>query len=105
MKHLLLLLACTLSFSAHSGETSDLAEVLRLRPLSDSGTAGVYMLLKSSTICETTEFRIDLAKIGGQEMYSAALAAMLAGKKIQVEAVTSGCTGWGTELRSIYIHN
>jgi hypothetical protein len=58
-------------------------------------------MVETAEICNTKEFAIDLSKAGSQEIYSAALAAMMAGKKVQIEVAS--CNGWGTPILAIIV--
>jgi len=41
--------------------------------------------------------------VGSKEVYAAAVAALVADKSVRVEAVNTGCAGWGTKIQSIII--
>lgn len=67
-------------------------------------SGGVYLEMQSAVLCGTTVFYIDPTFPGYKEMYSAAMTAMISGKKVILEAYTqTGCTGWGTKLQSFYV--
>jgi len=66
----------------------------------------IYIVLDSIIACNTTVFVIDASHAGSDEMYSAALSALMGNKKISVEPlVSTGCTGWGTKVQSLYLHS
>jgi len=46
---------------------------------------------------------IDLSWIGSKEAYAAALTALVADKFVRIEAVNTGCAGWGTKIQSIIL--
>ncbi len=60
-----------------------------------------YIDVTSSDQCGTSTFMIDMSSSSGRAAYANVLAALSAGKKIQVEV--SSCSGWGSPVQSIYI--
>ena len=74
--------------------------------LSDPSNQGTILLQVDSTaLCGWDIFSINLKYAGSKEMYSAAMAAMMAQKKVKIEVKpSSGCI-WGQELQSLYIVN
>jgi hypothetical protein len=77
--------------------------VTLVRPYSNTDLK-VYVEINSSAVCNTSVFAIKVNDPNGKEMYAAALAAFIAQKKVILEASNStGCTGWGTLLQSLYI--
>ena len=88
-------------FAIASPESTSPAYVIMVRPY-NSGS--IYIQLDSNVLCDTSVFMIDGNNAGKDIMYSAALSALVAKKKVRVEALTStGCTGWGTRLQSLYL--
>lgn len=88
---------------ANAEPISSPTTLMFLRPY--AGDNMVYVRVTESDVCETLVFGIDVSKPTGKEMYAAALSALLAGAPVQVEiSDATGCTGWGTLLQSIYIH-
>lgn len=64
----------------------------------------VYIRTNVDAICGTSIFRIVTSQPNGKEAYAAALTAITSGKSVVVEVSNStGCTGFGTVLQSIYI--
>ncbi len=77
------------------------AKIIMLRPYLNGS---VYVHLDANILCGTSVFVIAADNDGKDVMYSAVLAAFMAGKRIQVEALTTtGCNGWGTSLQSLYV--
>ena len=66
-----------------------------------NGEARIYISVDSDSFCATNVFSIDNTRPGAKQAYAAALSALLAGKKVQLEV--DACAGWGTPLRSLYI--
>jgi hypothetical protein len=67
------------------------------------GTGIVFIATDSNALCGTGTFTLDTKIAGGKEAYAAALAAYLSGKTITIEiSNATGCTGWGTQIQSIY---
>ncbi|MGX9773200.1 hypothetical protein ACWYXN_06775 [Janthinobacterium aestuarii] len=87
-----------------AGPESGPVGVASLRPYMNeaaSGEAKIYISVDSDAFCATNVFSIDNTRPGARQAYAAALSALLAGKKIQLEVDV--CAGWGTTLRSLYI--
>lgn len=104
MKYIILIIGIFISVNTLAEPTGALTEVLTIRAFAE-GNGGVFVKVSTSNyMCDTNEFKVDLSKSGGAEIYSMLLASMMSGKKVRLEIVSSGCTGWGTELRSVYIH-
>jgi hypothetical protein len=79
---------------AHAEPTSGRVKIYQVRPYMP-GT--VFFTTTPAAICNTFRFMIDLAASGGKEIYSAVLAAQLAGKSVYIEVSNStGCTGAST---------
>ncbi|MCU7843181.1 MAG: hypothetical protein KZQ93_05010 [Candidatus Thiodiazotropha sp. (ex Monitilora ramsayi)] len=75
--------------------------VTQVRPYLDGS---VFVHVDSTAFCDTAVFKISHDVVGRKEMYSAVLSALMASKKVILEAfTTTGCNGWGTELQSIYL--
>jgi hypothetical protein len=85
--------------------TSGPVNIVRLRPYNcASCTGAVYVQIDAPSICDTTVYQIDLTFVGAKEVYAAALTAFVTGKKVQIEVVNTGCTGWGTKIQSLYVN-
>ncbi len=79
-------------------------KILSLRPYNTPTGANVYVeVSQSGAPCDTQGYTIDLSWVGSKEVYAAAMTALVADKSVRVEAVNSGCTGWGTKVQSITI--
>lgn len=111
-KVIILLLSLTqITSVAHAEPTSGPVSITQIRPF-QGGLASdlsksrglIYIEIDSSSFCNTNTFSIDLKYAGSQEMYSAAMAAMMAGKKVKLDLKQDqkGCH-WGKEIRSIYV--
>ena len=87
----------------HAEPSSPVAvKVVAVRPYANS--YNVYLEVSSGQLCSTSIFIIMTHEPGGKEMYAAALAALTTGKRVILEVSNStGCTGWGTKLQSIYL--
>lgn len=81
-----------------AGDVSAETKVLTLRA---AEWGDIYVQLTTNVLCNTTVFKIDVDDPGRDQMYSAALSALMGNKKVKVEE--NGCSGWGTNLRSFYI--
>jgi hypothetical protein len=92
-----------LSASVQAEPTSPVAvKVLQVRPYMESNL--VYIEVSSAGLCNATIFVIQTNLLGGKEAYAAALTALATGKKVLLEVSnTTGCTGFGTKLQSIYL--
>lgn len=88
--------------AAFAEPTSDMTTVYSIRPYIQTNT--VFVQVSADVICQTSTFKIDLAKLNGKAAYAAALVAMVGNKNVRLEvANATGCTGWGTELQSITV--
>lgn len=77
-------------------------KILQVRPYANSYS--VYIDVSSGQLCGTSAFVIMTHEPGGKEMYAAALTALTTGKRVILEVSnTTGCTGWGTKLQSLYV--
>ncbi|MDG9671476.1 hypothetical protein ONV78_27325 [Hahella sp. CR1] len=89
--------------------TTEPLNILRIRPYNSesNGLASVYIYTDRKSLCDTDMYRIDLGWYGSKEMVSAAMAAMIAGKQVQLEIDNAGCASpsWSTKLQSIYVNN
>ncbi len=80
--------------------TSGKVKINNIRPYHSSNNV-VFIEVSNSSFCNTNVFKI----INDKQMYSAALAAMMSDKDVKIEVIDStGCSGWGTILQSIYIY-
>ncbi len=94
-------LACLgLSNSAHAEPTGVATTLIDLRPYVGGNQVFVYPADPSP--CNTMIYTIDLSSAAGKAAYAAALAAVVSGKRVQLEAVAP-CTGQYSALQSIHI--
>lgn len=63
----------------------------------------IFLHMKSRSLCDTEVYVIPAGSAAREEMYSLMLAAYMADASVRLEIVNSGCTGWGTQLQSVYI--
>ncbi|WP_219726806.1 hypothetical protein [Janthinobacterium sp. AD80] len=105
IKHAILIGAlCAAAPLAIAGPESGPVGITSLRPYMSepaNGEARIYISLDSDVFCGTNVFSIDNTRPGSKQAYAAALSALVAGKKNQLEV--DACAGWGTTLRSLYI--
>lgn len=99
--------ACAFALSApqlgFAGELSGKVNITSLRPY---GVGLAYVQVTPIGVCGTDVFVIRLDEPGGKEMYSLALTAVSSGKRVELEVSnTTGCTGWGTRLQSMFIYS
>ncbi|WP_426323381.1 hypothetical protein [Pseudoduganella sp. R-43] len=90
--------------SALAEPTGAPVKILSLRPYNTPAGGNIYVeVSQSNQPCETQGYVIDLSWIGAKEAYAAALTALVTDKSVRIEAVNSGCTGWGTKIQSIIL--
>lgn len=93
---------CLCASVVHGGETGPRVKITQLRPYMGSGQ--VFVHVNSSQLCGTSVFKIVLSDPAGKEAYAAALTAIATGKNVALEVSNvTGCTGWGTQLQSIWL--
>ena len=98
---LMVFILVVLPVVAHATPEGSAVNIIEVRPYI-SGV--IFVTVDSTDFCETSVFKIGHDVAGKEEMYSALLSALMASKKVRLEALTStGCNGWGTELQSIYL--
>ncbi|MBF0298628.1 MAG: hypothetical protein HQK51_07910 [Oligoflexia bacterium] len=103
LKHFLFatLLVSLSMISAFAEPTSQTAsKIVMFRSYSGGD---VFIHLADNIICNTSVFKIQGSE-GNKMMASTAMSAFLSGRQVSIEIPTSGCTGWGTEVLSIYVH-
>jgi len=101
---LLGLLASFISASAVAEPTGAPVKILSLRPYNTPNGGNIYVeVSESRQPCETQGYVIDLSWVGAKEAYAAALTALVTDKYVRIEAVNTGCTGWGTKIQSIIL--
>jgi hypothetical protein len=100
----LLLLA---SGSAYAEPTSATTYITSIRPYIIGGGQGdILLIVQSSNVCNTVNFKIDLSQAGSKEAYAAALTAFVANYPVTLEVSDYfGCTGDWTRLQSITIYH
>lgn len=98
----MVLVMLVMSFTAMAEPSStESAGIRSLRPYIDGS---VFIELDAVILCNTTVFMIDGTQVEKDIMYASVLSAFMGNKQIRVEALTAtGCTGWGTQLQSIYM--
>ena len=77
-------------------------EVAMVRPYIGADGIAYLEFDKVDGVCGQKTYRIELSKGGGKETYSAALSAMMASKQVKISVAE--CTGWGTEVKSLYLY-
>jgi hypothetical protein len=105
MKHkdaLTAILGILISTNVFATPESDVAvNVTQVRP---NINGDIFIHVDSTAFCDTSVFKITNGVAGKNEMFSAALSALMASKKVKLEALTAtGCSGRGTGLQSIYL--
>lgn len=79
-------------------------KILSLRPYNTPNGGNIYVeVSQSKEPCDTQGYVIDLSWVGAKEAYAAALLALATDKYVRIEAVNSGCTGWGTKIQCIIL--
>lgn len=101
------LLMLGLMVKASAEPTGEPVSILSIRAyqggaLGTEFKGAVYIRVNSATLCNTDTFRIELKYEGSKEIYAAALAAQLAGKKVRIEVKPVACT-WGHEIQSLFV--
>jgi hypothetical protein len=74
-----------------------------IRPVTTSTGEGFTIIQTNVNTSCGSAFKIDTALPGGKEIFSVALSAHMANRKVNIELVDSGCAGWGTPVKSIYL--
>lgn len=105
-RHLLFIAGMIFSAGAFADPTTAPVSILFIRPYNNSATAGAaYIQVDQTSVCDTNVYRVNFALNNSKEVYAAALAAFLANRKVKIEVVNTGCTGWGTDIQSIFVVN
>lgn len=87
--------------------TTENLTITAVRPyVTLSAASVVYITMNKASLCGTNVYRIDMAQNAGKELYSLALAALMAGSTVAVEIDNGGCgtPTWNTRVQSIYIY-
>ncbi len=101
---LIALVTCFVSAAALAEPTGVPVKILSLRPYNGPTGGAVYVEVSQvGAPCDTQGYVIDLLWVGSREVYAAAMSALMADKFVRVEAVNTGCAGWGTKIQSITI--
>ncbi len=97
-----LLFVTTVIYAQTTGAepTGAVTTLLELRPYVGGNT--IYVYPADTSPCNTSIYTIDLSTPTGKAAYATALAALVAGKRVQLEAIAP-CTGLYSGLQSIYI--
>ena len=94
-------LTSTLAFAEPTGVP---VKILSLRPYNTQNGGNKYVEVSAAGApCDTQGYVIDLSWVGAKEVYAAAMTALVADKFVRIEAVNTGCAGWGTKVQSIII--
>jgi hypothetical protein len=95
------------SLSSFAEPTSEKVRIVNIRPYhnQDGGPADVYVVIDRVSVCNTNTYRIPMAWGGSKESVSAAMAALIAGRDVQLEVDGAGCgtPAWTTKIQSIYL--
>jgi hypothetical protein len=78
--------------------TGIVTTLISVRPYVGGNT--VYIYPADTSPCNTNIYTLDISTVTGRAAYSVALAAITAGKRVQLEAVA--CTGLYSAIQSIY---
>lgn len=99
----LLILGSVACIDAHAGTETGQVLIKSVRSIT-GGTPSVYITLQNAPICNTDTFSFQLTDVGAQGMLSIALTALTTGQFAEIEiSNATGCTGWGTQLQSMYL--
>lgn len=92
--------------TAHAGPVYGPVKVIELRPYGGSDFAYLVTDNPYGTFCSQSWYSINMASTGGKQMFAVALAALLSGKKVQLELAGACGSGPATSnpLQSIYIY-
>jgi hypothetical protein len=89
--------------------TSPPTTIVSLRPYVGTSTVFVQVADRLS-LCNTEVYTLDTSKPNGKNAYAAALSALVANKRVQLELTNAAnpCTtpwgaNWGAELQSIFV--
>ena len=81
--------------------TSGPVKIAQIRPYV---SGDIYLHLEANTdISPMSVYRIPSEAKGANQMYSAALAAMMADKPVRIEILAANVCPWGQAIQSIYI--
>lgn len=107
MARIIIAVILLLSSIAYSEPTTNPLTLVSVRPYNHQVNGAVFLMVNKNSLCDTDTYQIDLSRAGSKEVYSAALAAMMAGKKVKIEIDNEGCSDpkWSTKVQSLYIVN
>lgn len=102
---LYLFLAMAFAGIAESEPTTNQVMITKIRPYNTPSMGVIYISVDQVSLCNSNTYVVDLAWSGSKEIYSAALAAMIAGKKVNIEIDNAGCAnpGWTTKIQSLIV--
>jgi hypothetical protein len=106
LSHAIALFGLSASIVCNAEPTSPPLSITYIRPYSGGSAVFIATNNPPGSFCSTSVYTIDMTTPSGKAMYAAALAALLAGKTVQLElaACDGGAGGVGTHsLQSIYI--
>lgn len=98
-------LALGLHAEARAEPTGSPVKIKSIRSYNAAGGAGMaFIQVSSASPCNTDTYKIDLSWGGSREVLATALSAFNGNHDVAIEIANStGCTGWGTLVQSIYI--
>jgi len=98
-----IIIAATLAFAATMPTTAsaDISAPINVATVQVYIPSTAFVETVGNAVCSTSVFKIDLTTAAGPGMLSVAMTALSTGKKIVVESIYTGCTGWGTGLQSL----
>ncbi len=90
---------------ALAGQTSPPVKILSVRVYDAGGSSVAFLELNSTALCGVSAFKIELFKQSGPGMLAVANTAVVTKKNVIVEIPdATGCTGWGTVIKSLAIN-
>ncbi|MEK6747716.1 MAG: hypothetical protein AABY83_00735 [Pseudomonadota bacterium] len=96
-----------LSAATFAEPTTGKVKILNVRPYHNTtgGPTDVYIVINSVSLCGTNTYKIPMAWGGAKESVAAAMAAVVAGRDVQIEIDNAGCgtPAWTTNVQSIYL--
>jgi steroid 5-alpha reductase family enzyme len=103
MRKILVLLVLLFPSLVLSEPTTEPVNITHIRPYNSTGSGAVFIHTDTTSLCDTSVYKIDLSWGGSKEILSVALAALMANKQVRIEIDNAGCTGWGSRIQSMYI--
>lgn len=98
----LLAVISTLSAGPANAETGDPVFIKEVRPY--MGSNDTVFTASAATACDTDTYRIKgIDTASGKAALAAVYTAIATGFKVKIEV--TNCTGWGSEIQSIYLTN